>query len=53
MRYSERGATGKRGNFFTYVNNAEKEFGSDEMIRHDLKNHMSKIRKTLKKHSEG
>lgn len=52
IRYSERGATGKRGNFFTYVNNAEKEFGSDEMIRHDLKNHMSKIRKTLKKHSE-
>lgn len=52
MRYSERGATGKRGNFFTYVNNAEKEFGSDEMIRHDLKNHMGKIRKILKKHSE-
>lgn len=53
MRYSERGSTGKRGNFFTYVHNAENEFGSDEMIRYDLRNHMSKIRKSLKKHSEG
>lgn len=51
-KYSERGAHGKRGNFFTYVNSAENEFGSDEMIRHDLKNNMSKIRKSLKKYSE-
>lgn len=52
MRYSERGATSKRGNFFTYVNNAEKEFGSDELIRYELKKHMGKIRKSLKKNSE-
>lgn len=51
-KYSERGAKGKRGNFFTYVNHAEKEFGSEEMIRHELKNNMSKIRKTLKKYSD-
>lgn len=49
MRYSERGAKGKRGNFFTYINNAEKVFGAEEMIRADLKKHMSKIRKALKK----
>lgn len=49
MRYSERGAKGKRGNFFTYINNAEKVFGTDQMIRADLKNHMSKIRKALKR----
>ncbi|MDO4333775.1 MAG: reverse transcriptase/maturase family protein [Eubacteriales bacterium] len=49
MRYSERGAAGYCGNFFTYVNNAEKEFGTNELIRHDLKKHMSKIRKALKK----
>lgn len=48
MRYSERGAKGRRGNFFTYVNNAERTFGNDEMIRHDVRNHMSKIRKLLK-----
>ena len=47
MRYSARGAKGKRGNFFTYINNAEKVFGTSEMIRIDLKNHMSKIRKAL------
>ena len=50
-RYSERGATGKRGNFFTYINNAEKEFGKEEKIRHDVRRHMSKIRKRLKQKS--
>lgn len=49
MKYSERGASGKKGNFFTYVGHAENEFGADEMIRFELKNHMSKIRKILKK----
>ena len=49
MKYSERGATGKKGNFFTYVNRAEKEFGTDEMIRHDVRRNMSKIRKSLKR----
>lgn len=48
-RYSERGATGKKGNFFTYVNHAENEFGSDEKIRYAFRNHMSKIKKSLKK----
>lgn len=52
MRYSERGATGKRGNFFTYINRAEEEFGTDEMIRHDVKRNMSKIRKSLRKNAE-
>lgn len=47
QRYSERGAFWKRGNFFTYINNAEREFGEDEKIRYDVKNHMSKIRKSL------
>lgn len=47
MRYSERGANGKRGNFFTYVNNAEKEFGEKERIRYSLENNMAKIRKAL------
>lgn len=47
-RYSERGAYGKKGNFFTYVNNAKKEFGSQENIDHDTRKHMQKIRKALK-----
>lgn len=49
MKYSERGATGKKGNFLTYINRAEKEFGTDEMIRHDTRRHMSKIRKSLQR----
>ena len=48
-RYSERGAYGKKGNFFTYVNNAKKEFGSQGNIDHDTRKHMQKIRKALKK----
>lgn len=50
-RYSERGATGKLGNLFTYIENAEKEFGSNGLIGQDLKNHMGKIRKSLKRYS--
>lgn len=50
-KYSIRGSTSKHGNFFTYVNNAQKEFGYDEMLYHDLRRHMSKIRKALKKNS--
>ena len=49
MLYSERGAKVKKGNFFTYINKAEAVFGDSEMIRADLKNHMPKIRKVLKK----
>ena len=48
-RYSERGAYGKEGNFLTYINRAEQEFGADEMIRNEVKYHMSKIRNSLKK----
>ena len=51
QRYSERGAFGKRGNFFTYINNAEREFGKDEKIRYDVMNHMSKIRRSLNNQS--
>ena len=51
--YSERGATRKQGNFFTYINHAEKEFGTNEMIRHNVRNHMIKIRKNLKKNKRG
>ena len=50
-RYSERGARsgdGKKGNFFTYVQRAEKIFGDAEEIRRPVKNHMAKIRKALK-----
>ena len=47
-RYSERGATGKKGNFLTYVARAEKEFGSEEAITRDTKRHMQKIRMALK-----
>ena len=49
MKYSIRGAYGKEGNFFTYVNNAEKAYGVNEHIQHDLEHHMNKIRKTIKK----
>ena len=52
MRYSKRGGTGKKGNFFTHINNAEKEFGTDEMIRHDIRRYMSKIRKSLKNNTK-
>lgn len=51
QRYSERGAFGKRGNFFAYINNAEREFGKDEKIRYDIMNHMSKIRRSLNNQS--
>lgn len=46
--YSEHGAKSKRGNYFTYIEHAEEEYGQDEEIRHDLKNNMGKIRKVLK-----
>lgn len=46
--YSEHGAKSKRGNYFTYIEHAEEEYGQDEEIRHDLKNNMGKIRKILK-----
>lgn len=52
MKYSDRGAYGKEGNFFTYVNNAEKAYGDNELIRRDLKHHMDKIRKSIKKNQK-
>lgn len=48
-RYSERGSTGKSGNFLSYVNRAAELYGADEYIRRDTKRHMQKIRKALKK----
>ena len=48
--YSEHGAKSKRGNYFTYIEHAEEEYGQDEDIRRDLKNNMGKIRKALKNH---
>lgn len=48
-KYSERGAYGKEGNFLTYVERAEREFGTDELIRKPTQLHMQKIRKALKK----
>ena len=51
-RYSERGArpSGKdSGNFFTYVQRAERIFGDTEEIRKPVKKHMAKIKRALKK----
>lgn len=51
-RYSERGAKpskNNRGNFFTYVNRADNIFEKEETIKDPVKNHMSKIRKVLKR----
>ena len=50
MTYSDRGNNSRHSNFFTYVDRAEKEFGTDEDIRRDLKNPMGKIKKALEKH---
>ena len=52
FRYSERGArpSGKdSGNFFTYVQRAERIFGDTEEIRKPVKKHMAKIKRALKK----
>ena len=51
-RYSERGArpTGNdRGNFFTYVQRAERILGDTEEIRKPVKKHLAKIKRALKK----
>lgn len=50
-KYSERGKRGLRGNFFTYMDRAEREFPDDPISR-DTSRHMIRIRKTLKKHSK-
>lgn len=46
-RYSMHGASGKPGNFLTYVAHAEMEYGSNKAITRDTKRHMQKIRKAL------
>lgn len=51
-RYSIHGAKAKPGNFFTYIKHAEEVFGEDELIYRDLKNHIPKIRKALKRASK-
>ena len=48
-KYSERGAKGKRGNFLSYIDRSEIEFGTNEVIRRDVKRHMSKIRRAISK----
>lgn len=47
-RYSSRGAYGKPGNYFTYVNRAKSVFGDTENVDRDTKRHMQKIRSALK-----
>ena len=51
MRYSIRGAAGKPGNFFTYVNRAQDKdcFGKSENIGIISERNMQKIQKFLKK----
>lgn len=49
-KYSYKGAN-ENQNFFTYVNNAVKIYGKNELIGIDFKHHMQKIRKGLKKSS--
>lgn len=47
MTYSRKGAKKSPGNFFTYVNRAADEYGSNEWIKRDTRKHMQKIRKAL------
>ncbi len=51
IRYSVRGASGRQGNFFTYVGHAQetRRFGPDEPIGIISKRNMAKIRNCLKK----
>lgn len=51
MLYSIRGASGKRGNYLSYVNRCKNIFGPNEDIERDTKRHMQKIRKALKSDS--
>lgn len=46
VKYSIRGK--HRGNFLTYVERSQKEFGENEAISRDTNHHMQKIRKALK-----
>lgn len=48
--YSERGKNGK-GNFFTYVDRVKESFPTDPISKY-TKNHMVKIRRTLKNHKQ-
>lgn len=48
-KYSERGSYQGHGNFFTYVQNAEKIYGEAGDMRHDLANNMGKIKHILEK----
>jgi len=54
MKYSERGAHSKKGNFLSYVGRSEKVFGTHETIGRDTKRHMQKIRRAIsgKRHSQ-
>lgn len=46
VKYSIRGK--HRGNFLTYVERSQKEFGENEAISRDTNHHMQKIKKALK-----
>lgn len=48
-KYSIKGAYGKKGNFLSYVNRAQTEYGCNEKIDRSTKRHMIKIRKALNK----
>ena len=50
IRYSKHGQ--QKGNFLTYVGNANKEYEEAELIEHVSNRHMAMIRRALK-HSSG
>jgi len=49
VKYSERGAFSKKGNFLSYINRTEEQFGQNEPIHQISERHMYKIRRFLKK----
>ena len=52
MSYSWKGAKKGHGNFLTYVDRAETEYGPGEAIKRDTRRHMQKIRRALNEHEK-
>lgn len=52
MSYSWKGAKKGHGNFLTYVDRAETEYGPGEAIKRDTRRHMQKIRRALNEHKK-
>lgn len=52
MSYSRKGAKEGHSNFLTYVDRAANEYGPNEAIKSDTRNHMQKIRRVLNKHKK-